>query len=250
SVRQLRRRRPQEGPDQPGRREDQRGGDREPDPLAPGRAERRVRAHARPGARRAHVRVRGAAPGPARYVARDRRAPHRGRHREVQATRAPGADRRAAALAVRQGLQGHADEADRREAEPHENNTRLSSRATGARLNPRSREYGTMWTDTIRTTPPSSSQHASRNQSRRSPSAATIVTPRGSAFDAVAGLITRRGGSRTTSVARPPTRQSQLPKTRKVLRQPSHSMSPAATGPAMMKLTLKPDSTRARTRLR
>ena len=119
-----------------------------------------------------------------------------------------------------------------------------------ARVMPRSREYGTMWTDTIRTTPPSRSQHASRNQSRRSPSAATIVTPRGSAFDAVAGLIGRRGGSRTTSVARPPTRQSQLPKTRKVLRQPSHSMSPAATGPAMMKLTLKPDSTRARTRLR
>src|SRR2546427_139738 len=50
-----------------------------------------------------------------------------------------------------------------------------------------------MWTDTIRTTPPSRSQHASRNQSRRSPSAATMVTPRGSVFDAVAGLIARRG---------------------------------------------------------
>ena len=45
---QLRRRGPQEGPHQPRRREDQRRGDREPDPRAPGGAERRLRADARP----------------------------------------------------------------------------------------------------------------------------------------------------------------------------------------------------------
>ena len=46
SVGQLRGRGPQEGPDQPRRREDQRRGNREPDPVASGGAERRLRAGA------------------------------------------------------------------------------------------------------------------------------------------------------------------------------------------------------------
>ena len=57
-LRQLRGRGPQEGPHQPRRREDQRRGDREPDPLAPGGAERRLRAGARPEPRREDVRLR------------------------------------------------------------------------------------------------------------------------------------------------------------------------------------------------
>ena len=55
SLRQLRRRGTEEGPHQPRRREDQRRGDREPDPLAPGGAERRLRAGARPEPRREDV---------------------------------------------------------------------------------------------------------------------------------------------------------------------------------------------------
>ena len=57
-VRQLRGRGPQEGPHQPRRREDQRRGDREPHPAAPGGAERGLRADARPRPGRAHVRLR------------------------------------------------------------------------------------------------------------------------------------------------------------------------------------------------
>ena len=59
-VGQLRRRGPQEGPHQPRRREDQRRGDREPDPVAPGGAERRLRAGARSEPGREDVRL----PGP------------------------------------------------------------------------------------------------------------------------------------------------------------------------------------------
>ena len=59
--RQLRRRGPQEGPDQPRRREDQRRGGREPHPRPPGGAERRLRAGARRRPRRADVRLHRAA---------------------------------------------------------------------------------------------------------------------------------------------------------------------------------------------
>ena len=64
AVRQLRGRGPGQGPDQPGRREDQRGGGGEPHPEPPGRAQRGLRALPRSGARRADVRLPGAAAGP------------------------------------------------------------------------------------------------------------------------------------------------------------------------------------------
>ena len=51
------------GPDQPGRREDQRGGGGEPHPGPPGRAQRGLRALPRSGTRRADVRLPGAAAG-------------------------------------------------------------------------------------------------------------------------------------------------------------------------------------------
>ena len=50
-----------QGPDQSWWREDQRGGDRESDPHAPGGAQRRLRARTRTRARRAHVRLRDSA---------------------------------------------------------------------------------------------------------------------------------------------------------------------------------------------
>ena len=62
-VGQLHGRGPQEGPHQPRRREDQRRGDREPDPPAPGGAERRLRRHARSRSGRAHVCLRHPARG-------------------------------------------------------------------------------------------------------------------------------------------------------------------------------------------
>ena len=59
SLRKLCRRRKKERSDQPRRREDQRRGDREPDPVASGGAERGLRAGARPEPGREDVRLRG-----------------------------------------------------------------------------------------------------------------------------------------------------------------------------------------------
>ena len=64
AVRELCGRGPGQGPDQPGRGEDQRRGGGEPHPGPSGRAQRGLRALPGPGARRADVRLRGPAPRP------------------------------------------------------------------------------------------------------------------------------------------------------------------------------------------
>ena len=93
-VGQLRGRGPQEGPDQPRRRKDQRRGNREPDPHAPGRAERRLRRDARSEPGREDVRLRH----PARRAHADAqgtgRLPARQGNRQLQAAGAAGTDAR------------------------------------------------------------------------------------------------------------------------------------------------------------
>ena len=69
------------------RREDQRRGDREPHPAAPFGAKRRLRRHARPRSRRAHVRLRHTPPRPAPWPGRARELSRRQGDRAVQAAR-------------------------------------------------------------------------------------------------------------------------------------------------------------------
>src|SRR5262249_19733567 len=105
---------PEQGPDQPGRGGDLRGGGGEPHPVPPGRARRGLRAGARSRARRAHVRVRDPAPGGHADPAGSGGGPHRAGDRPAQAARAAGGRRELPAVSDWQGLQegsgGHGGE--------------------------------------------------------------------------------------------------------------------------------------------
>ena len=103
---QLHGRRAQEGPDQPRRRENQRRGGREPDPLASGGEERRLHCRAR-------SRLWASACAPASSCATARRLtlrraedfPARQGNRQIQAARAAGNPDRFSALHIRQGVE-------------------------------------------------------------------------------------------------------------------------------------------------
>ena len=103
SVGELHRRGAEEGPDQSRRREDQRGGDREPDPVPSGRAQRGVRADARPCPGRADVRVRRPQASTKPDPRRAHGIPQRERAGQIQAAGTAGTCRRPSPFEVWQG---------------------------------------------------------------------------------------------------------------------------------------------------
>ena len=105
AVGELRGRGAGQGPDQPGRGEDQRRGGGEPHPQSRSRAQRGLRALPGSGARRADVRLRGAAPRFLAVFGGAGDVPGRVRDRQVQAAGTPRAVRRPAAVRLRQGVQ-------------------------------------------------------------------------------------------------------------------------------------------------
>ena len=108
---------PDQGQHRPRRREVRRRGSREPDRPASPRRRREGGGHARSGLRREGLRLPDHAPGPrAAHGAGDRRLPDLARARQVQAARARRGHRRFSADPGRQGRQGRAPPADRRQA--------------------------------------------------------------------------------------------------------------------------------------
>src|SRR5712692_9977477 len=107
-VRQLRRRRPQEGSHQPRRRKDQRRGDREPDSLAPFGAEHRVRRDARSADGREDVRLRDPERRLRSHAQGARRVPHGKGDRKVQAARAARSLARFSRVDFREGFEENA----------------------------------------------------------------------------------------------------------------------------------------------